>query len=108
MEQKSYPVVGMGYRPADDQIAYNALEEGARLVLEREPDNQFDPFAIKVLIPEDEASGTGYFHVGYIPAKIAAKLAPRLDAGEECTVEHGGNGWVQVAWFGFGGGEPDA
>ncbi len=48
--------------------------------LEREPDNQFDPNAIKVLVSKYKAE------IGYIPKKRAAELAPLLDAGVDLKV----------------------
>ena len=46
---------------------------GESLSLTREPENEFDPNAIKV-----EADGN---YVGYIPRGIAKDLASRIDAG---------------------------
>ena len=42
------------------------------VVLEREPENEFDKNAIKVLV--------GKTHLGYVPKKIARKMAKLLDA----------------------------
>lgn len=42
--------------------------------LHREAGNAFDPNAIQVIV-------NGY-HVGYVPKRLAASLAPRMDAGE--------------------------
>ncbi len=46
--------------------------------LEREPQNQFDSNAIKVVVDGK--------HIGYVPKYLAAKLAPRMDAGEAYAV----------------------
>lgn len=45
--------------------------------LAREPNNRYDPNAIMVLVLGE--------HVGYVPKALAAKLAPRMDAGEAVT-----------------------
>lgn len=47
-------------------------------VLRREPDNRFDPNAVAV-----DVEGRP---VGYIPKALAAKLAARIDVGEEIKV----------------------
>ena len=43
--------------------------------LERDPGNEFDPNAIKVLVYGEQ--------IGHIDRRTAERLAPRLDAGEE-------------------------
>lgn len=53
---------------------------GSRFRFEREPDNAYDPNAIKVLLPV--RNGRHLLEIGYVPAKIAAGLAPRMDEGE--------------------------
>jgi hypothetical protein len=58
-------------------------EDGIECVLEREPLNLHDENAIKVIItngPYDD------FHLGYIAKEVAAKLAPKLDAGKALFV----------------------
>ena len=48
--------------------------------LVREPDNQYDPNAIKVAL-------FGHFVLGYIPRQLALHLAPLLDEGEDLVAE---------------------
>jgi hypothetical protein len=57
------------------------LQGGEELFLEREPDNQFDTFAIKVMAP----AGDDRFHLGYIEKGAAAWIAPEMDEGFEFT-----------------------
>ena len=70
--------VGLFFRDREDGgVARGVVEgllPGATLRLEREPDNEFDGFAIKVLCED--------CHIGYIPASQAMHLAPMLEAGE--------------------------
>lgn len=71
-------VVGMHFRvregiPAYDIIA--AREVGDHFLLEREPTNAFDSFAIKVL---DEPTST---HIGYIEAGQACFISSWIDEG---------------------------
>lgn len=53
-----------------------------RLVLTREPDNEFDPNAIKVFWEDPEG---GVHQLGYVPRTLAAVLAPLADEGAVLT-----------------------
>lgn len=59
-------IVGNYFRPKEAKDVFNALTEGAPLVLELEAGNQHDPFAVKIL-----AGGT---HIGYVPKEISGVL----------------------------------
>ncbi len=65
-------VVGVTFE--DRQAVVRALVPGDPLVLQREPDNPHDPHAIQVATPAGE-------QVGYLSARLAARLAPSVDAG---------------------------
>lgn len=54
--------------------------QAQKYFLLREPDNKFDPNAIRVLVSKYKAD------IGYIPAKKAELLAPLMDAGIELKV----------------------
>lgn len=84
-------VVGMHFRDKEtgttrckDYAA--ALQPGDTLKLEREPTNEFDIFAIKVITPE--RNGEPGFHLGYIEKGAARWIATDMDEGMEftCTV----------------------
>ena len=101
---QSAPIVGMHFRPPAKALM-SVLPAGAPLRLEREPENPYDRFAIKVwirssAIPESQyetldslAAGHGIelreilaqseWHVGYIASKTgeAAALSRDLDDG---------------------------
>lgn len=47
-------------------------------MLKRESENPYDANAIKVVVAGE--------HIGYVPGFLAAKLAPRMDAGERVVV----------------------
>lgn len=109
MSRTHSALVGAYHRPPAPALIKH-LPNGAPLRLEREPHNQFDPFAVKVwarsaTIPEGQypsldaaAQGYGFtienilaqseWHLGYLAAKpakgvdgaLAAQIAPRLDA----------------------------
>lgn len=63
-----YALVGMAYSPLGLKTT-NSLLEGMPLILLREPTNSHDPNAVAV-----------YVRVGYIRAKQATSLAPKMDA----------------------------
>ena len=66
-------VAGTHYRDLGD--APGAFEVGQVFALVREPDNEHDPLAIKLLTPE------GLF-VGYVPRVKNEAIARLLDAGK--------------------------
>ncbi|MFA9445492.1 HIRAN domain-containing protein [Egicoccus sp. AB-alg6-2] len=76
------PVRGHAFaaRPAQVQ----APHPGQQVTLRREPDNPADPFAVAVWAEQ--------WRIGYLDRQVAARLAPRLDAG--LSVEARIDGWV--------------
>lgn len=79
-------VVGLSFRPGyPDNVlalaeAFAALPPGAagEATLVRDVDNAHDANAVAIL-----AAGA---HVGYLPAALAAKVAPEIDAGTRFLV----------------------
>jgi hypothetical protein len=57
-----------------------ALQPGDTLLLEREPSNEYDTYAIKVMTP-----GDGSFHLGYIEKGAAMWIASEMDEGMAFT-----------------------
>jgi|GEM_PF-3065937 len=66
-------------------IIHKYLSEGDLLVLEREPDNEYDPNAIAVYC--DSPDLDEYKKIGYLSRELAAKLAPLMDAGNSIDAE---------------------
>ena len=58
------------------QAVAEGLSEGDELLLERQPDNAYDPNAIALIAPDGS-------QVGFIRRQIAAAIAPLIDAGAE-------------------------
>ena len=58
----------------DEVLQSPAVEPGAALRLERDPANEHDANAVRVLL--DGAQ------LGWVPRELAEELAPKLDAGE--------------------------
>lgn len=76
---------GAGFRKGAKEMIQH-LAESQPLTLEREPDNAFDPNAIKVFATFDlpGVSPTPLW-LGYIGKEWAAELAPYMD--DDCEVE---------------------
>ena len=66
-------VKGMHFRGPRAVEAVSLFEEGSELSLEREPDNAYDAYAIKVIF--------GDLHIGYIEKEKASYLASEMDDG---------------------------
>lgn len=54
---------------------------GSKFVLEREPTNEYDENAIRVLL--SVRKGAHLLDLGYVPRQRAAEIAPLMDAGGE-------------------------
>lgn len=67
--------VGAQFRPSEAKDLIRSLTIGDEVQLEREPDNAYDEWAIKVL-----KDGV---HIGYIEAPVAKDWAGFLDDGFE-------------------------
>ena len=66
---------GTNFRPIEAKVRVQELTEGHVLTLEREPYNEHDSNAIKVIDPESE------IFLGYVAKEVACELAPEMDAG---------------------------
>lgn len=64
-------VVGMHFRGGGAKDVAAALSPGDSVRLEREPDNAYDAYAIKVFVED--------LHIGYIERGQAAWIAPYMD-----------------------------
>lgn len=78
MAHKTVPLAGLSHRNVGEQLAWEETDDGAELILEAEPDNQYDAGAIKVMC-------NGH-HVGYIP-KASAEIREAFAAGRIARVE---------------------
>ena len=72
-------LVGAYHRGPEVQAMAEALLPGDEVTLEREPENQYDPQAIKVMLRE--------VHLGYIARQTAAFMAGYLDDGHSFTAK---------------------
>lgn len=92
-------IVGMHFREREGVPAkaiVGSFSPPVDLTFEREPENRFDSFAIKVFYSGD--------HIGYVEAKQAMFISPWLDQGAEyicvCTdLEQRGNNLHPIVVF---------
>jgi hypothetical protein len=79
-----------GYAFATPPPDVGPVDVGTAAVLVREPANPADPLAVAVWVTLD---AWGPWRLGYLDRGVAARIAPRLDAGLELDAEL--EGWTQ-------------
>jgi len=82
--RKAYlDIVGESFKNPDgtdrQEIIAKYCKPNKRVKLEREPENTHDKNAISVWVETEPGK---YAQIGYVERKLAADLAPALDAGE--------------------------
>lgn len=86
---RGYPVSLTALSDAWQYAELKAAEAGLdapehlAALLVRNPDNDHDPNAVEVHVPAAMTES----HVGHLPANLAARLAPEMDAGEPWRAE---------------------
>ena len=92
-----FPIAGLQYYDydrVDDLIGRIRPARGDRLLLVRQPDNPYDGNAVEV------RWRNGRLLLGHLPRKIAAQIAPMLDAGSavRCFAMNSGTGAGWSVW----------
>lgn len=67
-------LTGVKYGARQENIKKYAGHGVGNYTLVREPDNEYDPNAIKVAF-------LGHYEFGYVPTRLAQELAPQMDSG---------------------------
>ena len=82
---RSFFVAGVQFRPLEAKEEIKKLLKNQELMLELEPDNKFDPNAVKIISLSEE----GKCFLGYVPKKLSAEISAVLEVGInlECIVE---------------------
>jgi len=86
-----FTLVGMKFRGKDIVALVDGLKDGQELTLEREPSNEYDAKAVKVMM--------GITHIGYIKASENATISAFLDKHPEdnkARLTHDRSGWPMV------------
>lgn len=79
-ETLSFAVKGLNYRNEDELETAEKLEVGDDLILEEEPTNEYDPFAIKVLTAEE-------YQIGYVEATKAKFISENTHRLAKCKIK---------------------
>lgn len=75
-------LMGVNFRPAEvREIVKSGAIEQMPLHLERDPHNEYDANAIKVIASDTEED----HFVGFVAKEVAEEIAPLLDQGYETT-----------------------
>jgi hypothetical protein len=75
------PLMGVNFRGAEIRELVKALPIGTTFTLERDPENQYDANAIKVIYSAEDED----HFVGFVAKEVAEELAPLLDSGYTAT-----------------------
>jgi len=79
-KEMNLTVVGLNYRLTITTMQELAKDTPLHCRLEREPDNEHDENAIKVLVTEKPwAKKHDPLHIGYLSRVVASEIAPRMD-----------------------------
>lgn len=73
-------LVGVSFIPKDNKVYLEALEPGIILQYEREPENDYDENAIRILAPNPIAGEEPIF-IGHLERGVAAPLSQWMDEG---------------------------
>lgn len=72
-------LAGLSFRPREAKDLVSILEVGHQFILEREPDNRFDPFAVRIVDERTE------IHIGYVPRSASQEISTSLASGANYT-----------------------
>jgi hypothetical protein len=86
--KREFFVAGVQFRPSNVKDEIKKLNKGQYLYLELEPDNKFDPNAVKILCNGLQEGDDNVF-LGYVPKKFSSEVAALLEARIEleCVVD---------------------
>lgn len=82
MPARIFDVVGMDHRvtlEVRENLERQTEQGRLKCELQREPTNQADPNAVKVVLADRRVKSKG--HIGYLRRQVAAVIAPALDRG---------------------------
>ncbi len=88
--KRTFFVAGVQFRPRHEiDSASKLMNIGDQLGLVPEPENKFDPNAIKIEFNTETADGVKSVFLGYVPKKYSSEVAALLDVDLdlECVVE---------------------
>lgn len=77
-------LMGVNFRGAEIMDLVQTLQVGQDLTLERDPMNEYDGNAVKVIY--QNAEGEDIF-IGFVAKEVAAEIAPLMDSGYAGTAQ---------------------
>ena len=77
MTPKTFFLAGVQFRTLEERKALAECQEGETLELIPEPDNKFDPNAVKIM--------KGDLHFGYVPRRFSSEVSAALECGVKLT-----------------------
>ena len=89
------PIVGLSHRPPETRALLNTLPIDQPLILDPEPDNPYDPSAIKVSVTNDDH----LVHLGYIPASGGKFDTRKCGTHEVLPILQSGSDWSATLTF---------
>jgi len=87
---RTFYIAGVQFRPREQTLkGMRAIKEGNHLDLIPEPENKFDPNAVKIEYNFETPDGIESIHLGYVPKKFSSEVAGLLSIGVdiECIVQ---------------------
>ncbi len=91
-----FPVKGTFYYAADLALDLQLLTKGTALQLHPEPENTYDPYAIQIWLPKQEAESRQniqpaeddkLYLIGYVPKLLSKQLSALLHNGQTDQLE---------------------
>ena len=67
-----FQLAGLSFRPREAKLCVADMREGTTVTLVVEPDNRFDPFAVRVI--DDDTS----IFIGYVPRTGSQEVSEKL------------------------------
>ena len=88
------PIVGTHFRPSEAKSLANSLSPGEYVELEPEPENPYDPMAVRVMYESE--------HIGYIARQNNYQVSEWLQDGGDVIAKvigrEGGKHVLLIAW----------
>ena len=82
-DEDIFYIAGTRYRSDDTKSIIRQLDVGTRLELQRDPENEYDSNAVKIILP----MGQERHFLGFVPRDIAEDLSPKLASGARYYVK---------------------
>lgn len=79
---RTFPIACVKFRPPSVYALLQTLEDGSVFELVPEPENKFDPNAVKIMYFD----GIEDIHIGYVPKNFSAEVSAALEIEPYCCI----------------------